>query len=87
MKSKKPQLGMADAFDWMGVKNVGDKAVNAEDQIALCDEEPAYRTKQDTHRERETHTHKEYNYIQEMLQLQHNNNNLYKGYKVTLYSD
>ena len=32
---------------------VEDKAVNAEDQITFCDEEPAYRRKQDTHRERE----------------------------------
>ena len=32
---------------------VGDKAVNAEDQITFCDEEPAYRRKQDMHRERE----------------------------------
>ena len=45
-------------------------------------------TKLDTHRERERERHKEYNYIQGVQQLQNdNNNNLYKGYKLTLYSD
>ena len=37
------------------VHPVGDKALNAEDRTTFCDEEPAYRRKQDTHRERERH--------------------------------
>ena len=41
-----------------------------------------------TERERERERHKEYNSINKsMQQLQMNNNNLTKGYKVTLYSD
>ena len=50
------------------IPNVEDKAVNAEDQITFCGEEPAYRRKQDTHTQRERH--KEYISIQEMQQLQ-----------------
>ena len=45
----------------MGVDN---KAVNAEDQITFCGEEPTYGRKQDTHIERERH--KEHISIQEM---------------------
>ena len=51
----------------MGVDN---KAVNAEDQITFCGEEPAYRRNQDMHRERQRERHKEYVSIQEMQQLQ-----------------
>ena len=54
---------------------VEDKAVNAEDQITFYDEEPGYKRKQDTHRERERERGtKSMNYIHEMQQLQNNNN-------------
>ena len=55
------------------IPNVGDKAVNAEDRITFCDEEPAYRRKQDTQKERERERKrgtKNIDYIQEMQQLQ-----------------
>ena len=53
--------------------SVEDKAVNAKDQIAICDEEPTYRRKQDTHREREREKErgtKSMNYLHEMQHLQ-----------------
>ena len=49
------------------------KAVNAEARATFCDEEPAYRREQDTHRERERKRHKEYISIQEVQQLQNEN--------------
>ena len=72
---------------------VGDEAVNAEDHTTICGgEELAYRGSKDkirTHKERERGT-KNISIFIEMQQLQirtTNNHNLYKGYKVTLYSD
>ena len=53
----------------------------------LCDEELRMReSKRDTHRERDTHT-KNITIFKKATVTKDNNNNLYKGYKVTLYND
>ena len=73
------------------IPNVGDEAFNAEDHTTICDvEEPAYRRSKAryAHRERERERCTKNIFIHKMQQLQNDNdNNVYKGYKVTLYSD
>ena len=52
----------------------------------LCDKEPAYKSKQDTHKDKKRGRHKRIDIFQKQ-QLQMTTTTLTKGYKVTLYSD